>query len=543
MYESIKKTDLSEFKNPLYAIIQYDRWATEAQFDGALALMTQSVFNELRINYNEHYILYGQLIFMMRRNMIVKIRPEDQSKADILIYYIRTTVFVHDGKIKRKLPKEDNIETKTDGKHNIVVEKTICDVKMILPVKYEYEIVFLPKKDIVQDITLYNYENNVSDYYINSPCIIKSNEIIHVPSMIMMRKDIQVRQSASMYLNGVEKYLSGQDFLNLRLICKATNNNAKNNIKDIIGPFVLDIFFRWSIEYFIRLGKRYKRTLNEEEYREFQYQYHCLRESLMVQRKYVQEDYMMNSVGEEVLVPIICDIHKYFDCETCNYGSEYKEIRHMFYDYRCFMPEVITLLRYMLINSFLFEEDLELIIDETIIFYSQEYILYLIYQYLKERGRKLPENLERVFKRYMKHFYYSYLVDKSSLSTLRSVYPPRWSDIIDRNLRQSRKKRSIQLDYQVHTRDIIAGGVPMLFRYNNKMGKYKRCQEMENYFIQGALYCGDEYSYIDKCLEIFLKKHLVRGNGNICYKEDENRYEEVDVQVWNIRNIMLPEEQ
>jgi len=99
------------------------------------------------------------------------------------------------------------------------------------------------------------------------------------------------------------------------------------------------------------------------------------------------------------------------------------------------------------------------------------------------------------------------------------------------------------LDYQVHTRDIVAEGVPMLFRYNNKMRKYKRCQEMEDYFIQGALYCGDEYSYIDKCLEIFLKKHLVRGNGNICYKEDENRYEEVDVQVWNIRNIMLPDEQ
>jgi len=466
--------------NPIFTIMQYSQNSTCPNFETKMNLLMNDLVKELGLN-DTHYIARAVVETMMRRNIVCKVRPVDRVPVNSLLYLIATTVVVEKGNIKRVLPKQDTIEVPTDLSANVHIEKTVHNAIQMLPVSYEYEIILLPRDNVVQGVSLYNYENFVSDYYISDENIVKKNEIINVPAQIMMRPDYKLQQSMPMCMNGVTKYLTGRDFLNMRLVCKATNNYAKVDRCEIIGSHVLDIVYRWIQDDYWDNKARMKLILSDEEYIEYKHNYYQMKMSLLVRRKYAMEDYMSNTISGYLRIPMFCDLHNNYNCERCNHGSNIVSLWPLFYRFRGFSPEVMTLIRDLFDNNILFVEDMEGLFDRRLLFCHESYVLYIIYDFLRANGRRMTRGMINVFIRYRKQLYYYYLVQKSSLSWLRSLCPPMWTDLLVRNFFQSRRKRQLNIDFSYNVRTYECD-YPHMYQWSDNIRQYVAAESFDFYF-------------------------------------------------------------
>jgi len=533
MYTDYKINSEESPKNPLFEHIGYNKYCIDMHFDSQLMLMLQNVFKELNYCYNRHAVVYQQILTMMRQNKLVNARTDaDKKRMDVIIHHIRTTVVVNNGKVTRVAPPDDLLPISTTLTHNIDIERSIHNAQIVLPVEYSYEIILLPKLEAIESVSMYNYEAKISNYYIKDRYVVNKGTLINIPLEILCQPDYKLLMSTPYVLNGVGKYLSGKDFLNLRLICKGTNNQVKDYKSKVIGRHVLDIFFKWFQDYYHENRTILKALMTYDEYKLWKRDMQSIKYALLVKRQYAMDDYVYNSTDNYMPVSMTCDLHERYNCEVCNHGSRMGDMKRYFHWHRGMSPEITSLMSYLIGNRILLVEEIPNIFDSSIIFVSEAYMVYLIYDYLVANGKKMSEGAHKVFKKYRQYVFYFYMVDKSSISNARALDPPRWSDIIKKNLYFDRNKRVMRVCYKLQMQ--VEATNLKLYSYRQDSRDYFRRPELEIFFLHNNKFKDDEYSGVDEKIMLFFKKNRIRHHGNLNYLEKEG---EKDPHVWNTENI------
>lgn len=519
--------------NPIYDILEFGQNQLGTLYNMDLKQLMRDILKELQLDENEDRIPVAIVEHMMRRTTLCRVRPCDRVRVNSMLFLIATTVKVVNGRIQRIQPKQDILECPTDATINKQLEVSIHNAQQLLPVKYEYEIILVPKVEALESVSLFNFENYISDYYVNGSHVVKANEIINIPVEIMSQPQVKMIQSPPICMNGVMKYLTGRDFLNMRLVCKAMVNQANDNKEEIIGSCAFDVYYRWFFDNYWDRRINAKREMTKEEFKRFKIEFLRDKTSLLVGRKYALEDYMPNTIQGYQGVPMICDLHRNYDCLECNQGADIQDILRYFHGITNFPPEIRVLLRLLIDEHYLEYEDFENIFDSMVLLCRQDYIIYLIYDYLKLRGKILFSGIHKVFLRYRKYLFYNYMVQRSSLSGLRSGCPPIWIDFLNKRYIRMRQKRQILLDYGKSNR--VGGELPNLYSWNTDYAKYESRKEIDFFFKEHGYEDNDNKIFLDS-MSVFFKKNYIQHWGCIYYKE-ANSVNNPDFCVWDTDRI------
>jgi len=384
-----------------------------------------------------------------------------------------------------------------------------------LPIVYSEEIIMSPINVVTQDLSLIKYENKMADYYIAKPYIVYKRQIINVPAMILMQGDFKQITTFPIMFNGIGRYLTGKELLTMRLVSKSCTNSVKRVKQKILGRFVYDILFVWHHSNYYN-NYEYMNNQSNLEFSRWQEEYKRVSWQMVVCHKYANSDYMVRG---DKNVRIVCELHQALECVRCNHGEWILASLDFFYGYRDFSPEVLSLLRMLFDKKLLRESDFGKIFDRRILYKRQEYILYLIYEYIKREKRGMPSNVMRVFGKYRKHMVYWHMVCQSSVMCLKSSRPPEWKDLIIKN-KHAFRRDSIKLSFD---------DVPMtkeqnseLYCYNYEREMYHREEGLELLFFESGVRNDKlltEDSEADLYVQNFFKRNFIRYNPSLVLRD------------------------
>jgi len=484
--------------SPLYTQMRYEEYKPkdssfaagerDSQYTEKMLKLIIQIVLEMGVDHTKHFPVINKVLMAMKEETYIDVLPKEKDMFDTIVAIIRDTVRYKDGVFIRVHPSHHGTEPSVSTEPNQIIVTSINQVLCNLPVLYTEEILLIEKKKLDDSVSLYNYENGVSDYYSDRHVIVHKREIINVPLFYLDKQfRFKVIMTMPLYLNGVGRYLSRGDMLKMRLVSKACHNNMVNYSDKLKGIYVFDVFFLWFQEYYYQKKTRKRALLSTEVYKEWKKSIRHQAKSLIVTRKYAQHEFVNTNIYHDNPVPIRCDLHAQLYCRLCEVGEDVGSLVHLFYGFCDFSPEISCLLRVLFSQLILLKEDIPFIINDTIVIYREEHLLLLIYWYICKMKRNIPNNIRRVFFRYRKRVLYWFMAYRSALSMHKSSKPPSWSDIV---LRADNVYRRPQGVY-THNVSLDFRRYDCMLRYDFSRKQYFRSTISEAFFQLPMLQTGN----------------------------------------------------
>lgn len=287
----VQRPEMHEIQtSPLYEkmkFFEYQEFASgdleiEIYYIRNLELVIIDVMKELGVDYKNHLEIATRVLIAVIMPKYVNANDEDFFFFQSIIERMRETVFVRGAMMHRIFPPK--IEDPTMLVPEAAEALEIVELKVLVELQNETklevvdeilyfddkitDVVELPKQeklvlseevrlsDKAQVMTMFRYENAIQKHYQYSHFKIFPKQIVNMRHVVLSKKmfaraiNLPIAFCSAMY----EK-LTRRDLLQLRLLCKKSNNEVSHNKMTILGPDVYDIFYVWFKENFKR--KRY----------------------------------------------------------------------------------------------------------------------------------------------------------------------------------------------------------------------------------------------------------------------------------------------
>lgn len=458
---------------------RYDSAQKETKYIQEVLKLIISIVKELGYDHVKNLSLVNKVLMLVKEESYMEVLPREQELFNAVIAVIRDTVRVNDGQIFRVHPSHHGTEPGQSMEPQELIVKTINMVIYTLPVIYTEEIILLKPNNVQDNLSLYNYENGITDFYRMEESLVHRREVINVPLVFInkMRK-FTLEISMPMDMIGVGRFLNRRDKLSLRLVNKSCYNDMLQYKNDFKGRFVFDILFLWFQERYYMKKTVKRQMLSEEEYREWKRPYKERAKNMIVNRKYALHEFVNNNVYHDNPTPLTCDIHSIVGCKFCLIGEDISPYIESFFGYSDFSPEVSSLIKFLIENKILYLDDISKFVNDTIVIFREEHLLFYMFWYLRKLKRNIPLGVVRVFSRYRKKLIYWFISYRSALSMFKSRRPPDWSDMIFKNAAVYRRsqgeyKLGISIDFRRYD---------CMFRYDFALRQYVRSTIAETFF-------------------------------------------------------------
>jgi hypothetical protein len=493
MYADFNVTKNGFFKaklpSPLYAQMQFSKYEDkdltyasaerETKYTKQVLQIIIQIVCEMGYNHVKELTIINKILMMIKQETYVDVNPKERTLFDAIVLIIRDTVRIKDGNFYRVPPSHHGTEPCNSLEPGEVIIKTINTAMIHMPIVYTEEILLIKKKLVEENVSLYNYENAISNYYSMNDFLVYKREIVNLALHNIDRMQLFNRPtSMPIELNGVARYLGPRDNLSLRLVSKSCYNNAICYNDVFKGKHVFDIFFLWYQERYYQMKTDMRSVLSKEQYKLWKKPEKESAKVLIVSRRYAIHEYVNSNVFHDNPCPLTCDLHSVVCCQLCLIGEDIAKYIDAFYGFVDFSPEVSCLLKMLISSGVLLLEEISKIVNDTIIVFREEHLLIYIYWYLRKNKRLMTKGCERVFARYRKRLIYWYLAYRSAFSMHKSGKPPSWSDMILRNSNvyrypMGKYASNISVDFRQHD---------CMFRYDFVKKQYVRSTVSESFF-------------------------------------------------------------